>query len=144
ANRVISYSSQNDGEKFSAAQVPGAPDVYPQYDASPNAWVSNSPDGQREYLELGFANASPVNYVDIYETLNPGAVDSVYVKNPGTSAFDLVYSGAAAPVAKTARKNRLSFALTSYNVSEVRIVLNSAAVPGYNAIDAVGIGQSIL
>ena len=116
--------------------------MFPLYALSPNAWVSSSSDGQREYLELGFAEAAPVNFVDIYEVANPGAVDSIFVRNPGTNNFELVYSAAASAAPETARKNRISFPMTAFNVSDIRIALNSPAVTGYNAIDAVGIGQS--
>ena len=144
ANQVLGFSSQYASNSFSAAQVLGSPDVYPLYNFSQAAWVSSSPDGQREYLSLGFADAAPINYVDIYETSNPGSIDTIYVKNPTTLNYDLVYSATASPAPQIARKNHINFPLTAYNVSEIRIAFNSAAVPGYNAIDAVGIGQSIV
>ena len=144
ANSVYNYSSQNDVDKYSAAQALGTPNVFPLYSISPESWVSNSPDGQREYITLGFANPAPINFVDIYETINPGAVDSIFLKNPVTLNYDLVFSTTASAAPAVARKNRINFTLTTYNVSEIRIALNSAAVPGYNAIDAVGIGESIV
>jgi hypothetical protein len=144
ANAVVGYSSQYENSNYSASQVLGTANVFPDYALSPKSWMSNTADGQREYLELSFPNAAPVNFVDIYETANAGAVDSVFVKNPGTLAFDLVYSTTAAPTAPVARKNRISFPLTAYNVSEIRIAINSPAVTGHNAIDAVSIGKKDL
>jgi len=141
ANRVIAYSSQNAANDYSAAQALGSPNVYPAYALSPNSWVSATAQGQREYLVLGFPNPGKINYVDIYETANPGAVDSIFVKNPATLNFELVYSATAAAAPLAARKNHISFTETGFDVSEVRIALNSPAVPGYNAIDAVGIGK---
>lgn len=144
ANNVLSFSSQYANSSFSAVQVLGSPNVYPLYTSSSAAWVGSTPDGQREYLNLGFADAAPINYIDVYETLNPGSVDTVYVKNPSTLNYDVVYTTTASPAPAAARKNHISFPLTAYNVSEIRIAFNSAAVPGYNAVDAVGIGQSII
>jgi len=141
-NSVINYSSQNGNIDYSAGQTLGTPNVYPMYALSPNAWVSSSADGQREYLVLGFPGAAPVNFVDIYEVASPGAVDSVFVKNPATMNFELVYSATAAAAPAAARKNRISFPMTAFNVSEIRIALNSPAVAGYNSIDAVGIGKT--
>lgn len=144
ANNVLGFSSQYASSSFSAVQVLGSPNVYPLYTSSPAAWLSSTTDGQREYLNLGFAEAAPINFIDVYETLNPGSIDTVYVKNPNTLNYDVVYTATASPAPQLARKNHISFPLTAYNVSEIRIALNSAAVPGYNAVDAVGIGQSIL
>ena len=141
ADKVINFSSQNSGLQYSADKALGTTDVFPDYAFSPDEWLSATADGRREYLTLHFSNPAQANFIDIYETLNPGAVDSVYVKNPSTSNYDLVYSGTATAAAKSARRNRISFPLTSYNVSEVRIAINSPAVPGYNAIDAVSIGE---
>ncbi len=140
ANSVIAYSSQNAATNYSAAQALGSPDVYPQYGLSGNSWVSATAQAQREYLVLGFPNPGKINFVDIFETANPGAVDSIFVKNP-SNIFELVYAATAAAVPLTARKNHISFTETIFDVSEVRIALNSPAVAGYNAIDAVGIGK---
>lgn len=144
ANSVIGYSSQYASNDYSASQALGSPDVYPAYALSTNLWVSGTAQAQREYLVLGFANPGKINFVDIYETANPGAVDSIFVKNPGTLNFDLVYSATAAAAPLAARKNHISFTETVFDVSEIRIAINSPAVPGYNAIDAVGIGKDIV
>ena len=118
--------------------------MFPNYGISTNAWISNTPDGQREYLVLGFANAQAINFVDIYETANTGAVDTIFVKNPTTLAWDMVYNRTATAAVPTsaAKKTRLSFPLTTYTVSEIRIAINSQIVAGYNAIDAVAMGKS--
>ena len=122
----------------------GTPNVYPNYGVSTNAWISNTPDGQREYLVLGFANAQAINFVDIYETANTGAVDTVFVKNPTTLAWDMVYNRTAtvAPPTLVAKKTRIGFPITAYAVSEIRLAINSQVVAGYNTIDAVSIGKS--
>ena len=143
ANAVVAFSSQYASNDYSSAQALGSPNVFPAYELSPGAWTSASAQGQREYLELSFANPSKINFVDIFETSNPGAIDSIFVKNPATSAFELVYSTTASAAPLAARKNHISFTETSFNVSTIRIAINSPAVPGYNAIDAVGIGKEI-
>ena len=144
ASKVLGFSSQNSNVGFTAKQVLGTPNVYPNYGVSTNAWISNTPDGQREYLVLGFANAQVINFVDIYETANTGAVDTVFVKNPTTLAWDMVYSRTATAVPPTlvAKKTRIGFPITAYAVSEIRLAINSQVVAGYNTIDAVSIGKS--
>lgn len=140
ANSVKSFSSQYANNDYGASQVLGSPNVFPAYALSPNSWMGATTEGQREYLVLGFANPGKINYVDIFETANPGAVDSVFVKN-AEGSFVLVYSATATAAPFTARKNHITFTETTFDVSEIRIAINSPAVAGYNAIDAVGIGK---
>ncbi len=144
ANEIISYSSQSYSVDYSAKQALGTPNVFPFSGINPNAWASSTADGNREYLVLGFANAAPINFIDVFETANAGAIDTISVKNATTQLYEVVYSGTATPANPSSRKKRFSFPLTTYNVSEIRITINSAAVAGYNSIDAVAIGESIL
>ena len=141
ADSVVDFSTQATVNAYSANKVLGTPDVYPAYGSNPKAWSGNSPDSRREYLTLQFPDPAPINMVEIYETFNPGAVDSVFVKNPGTGNFDMVYAAKAKTFPKTSRINRITFPTTSYDVSEIRITLASDSVAGYNSIDAVAIGQ---
>ncbi|MBI5215020.1 MAG: T9SS type A sorting domain-containing protein [Ignavibacteriae bacterium] len=144
ASTVLAYSTQYSGTSWSAARALGAPDVYPNYGDNSYAWASGSPDGQREYLEFLFNNPAPVSSIAIWETYNPGAVDTIYVKNPSTSLWEVVWSGSAVSAGSSSRIFSVNFTSTAYNVSEVRIAINSPAVGGYNEIDAVGISSSAI
>ncbi len=142
-NTVISYSSQFSGSAGSAQKILGAPDVYPAYGNQANSWSGQTPDGQRELIQLSFAAPSPVNFIDIYETNHAGAVDTVYVRNPHSGLFEVVYVAAASPQPANARKLHIAFPLTQFNVAEIRIALNSPAISGMNEIDAVAIGHEL-
>lgn len=146
ADSVINYSSQQSNIAYRAIQALGTPDVYPAYGNVGGAWLGAEPDStspnKHEYLELRFPGAAPVNFIDIYETANPGAVDTVWVKNSVTLAWDTVFTRIPdTTLAPLSRKFRVQFDMTPNPVSEVRIALNSGKIPGYNAIDAVAIGQ---
>ncbi len=146
ADSVISYSSQNPNIGYRAVQVLGTPDVYPNYGPVYGAWLSEQPDSTRpnkhEYLELRFPNPGQVNFIDIYETSNPGAVDTVWVKNSVTLAYDTVFTRVPdTTLTPVARKYRVRFGLTPNSVSQIKISLNSGKIPGHNAIDAVAIGR---
>ncbi len=140
ATSVKGFSTQYNTSDFAAVQALGAPDVFPAYGDLEKTWASLTQDGSREYLTLGFDEASPINYIDIYETYKPGAVDTVYVKNPGTGMYEIVYTATAAAQPDVSRKLRIFFPVTGFPVSEIRIAINSPAVPDWNEIDAVGIG----
>ncbi|MBV6644190.1 MAG: hypothetical protein KI790_02000, partial [Cyclobacteriaceae bacterium] len=143
AEDVIDFSSQFSTTSWSAQRATGAPDVYPQYGDLSNAWTSSSEDGSREYLELSFGCAHTANEVWIYETFNPGAVDTVYVQDPSSGLWEIVWSDSAVAQPKETRIFKAVFPETSFAVSEVRIAFNNPAVPGWNEIDAVAIVNSV-
>nr|HPN39300.1 PKD domain-containing protein [Melioribacteraceae bacterium] len=137
---IIAFSSQYSGDGWSANQVIGIPNVYPGYGDNANAWTSSSPDGQREFLELGFDNPMPISNIAVYETFNSGAVDTIYIKNPNTGNWEIVYQGASQHI-QTSRIFEVSFPLTSFPVSQVRLAIDAVGVPGWNEIDAVAIAD---
>lgn len=141
ASSVVGFSSQFSTTTWSAAQALGPPNLFPLYADAGTAWASATADGQREYLELAYATPSPINFVNVVETFSPGALDKVFVKNPGTGLFEQVWSGTAAPAPPVARINTASFPLTQFPVSQVRLEFDSPSVPNWNEIDAVGIGS---
>ncbi|MEZ5043672.1 MAG: fibronectin type III domain-containing protein [Saprospiraceae bacterium] len=141
ANEVIRVSSAFSNVDFNGNQSLGTPDLYPAYGPNPSQWVSQSADGQREYIELGFPNPAPINIINIYETFNPGAIDTIYVKNPNTGAFEVVYVDSAFAAPPVARIQQIEFPLTAFDVAQIRLAINSPAVFGFNGIDAVSIGQ---
>ncbi len=103
-------------------------------------WASLNGDDPREFIQLGYTDPAPINFIDIYETYKPGSVDTVYVKNPNTGLFEIVYSATASVQPDVSRILHITFPTTSFPVSEIRIAMNSAAVPDWNEIDAVSIG----
>jgi hypothetical protein len=140
ANQVIDVSSNYGQSDFNSIQALGTPDVYPNYGLTTRQWIGETTDGQREFIVLGFPNPGPINYIDIYETVGTGAVDTVYVKNPGNGLFEIVYMDTASLGDTMAKINHISFDTTMFDVSEIRIAVASDSVMGFNGIDAVGIG----
>ena len=141
ATAVTGFSSEYDPGPWGSIQTLGAPNLYPTYGDISSAWASATPDDQREYIQLSYDNPAPIDFIDIYETYSPGAVDTVYVKNPNTGLFTVVYTATASALPPVARILHITFPLTSFNVSEIRIAMNSVVVPDWNEIDAVAIGR---
>ncbi len=145
ADEVIAYSTQYDTTEWAAFQALGAPDTYPYYGDIITAWASEIEDNQREFLELGYTmDPGPVRSIAIFETLAPGAVDTVYVRNPTSNLWEVIYQGSAAPAGDTSRIFIVNFPVTSFNVSAIRIALNSPVVTDWNEIDAVGISSDTI
>lgn len=143
ASDYTSYSSQYQAVSWSIMQATGAPNTYPSYGDISTAWASLTADSQREFISMFYATPQPINTILIYETYNPGAIDTVYVKNPITNSWEIVFSDTAefAPLVATVKV--ISFPLTSFAVNEVRIAINSPAIFSWNEIDAVGIGVDL-
>lgn len=144
---VIRFSSQidvSDGESWQAEQVLGAPDCYPYYhDYYGNMWVSETPDADREYLELGLAEAGYVYGIFVYEIDLPGAIDSAFVRNADNGEWMNVWSGNAVCAGSYARIFPIVFEKTTYQVDAVRLEMNSSAISeGWNGIDAVAVAVS--
>ena len=102
--------------------------------------ASLNEDDQPEFLQLHFPSARQINFVQVYETFNPGALQKVSVKNPGTNTFVTVWSAPTVPAPPVARVSTVRFTDPGYPVDQVRLDFDSPQVPGWNEIDAVGIG----
>lgn len=139
ADSVISFSSQFGLNNWSAKQALGMYDTYPDYGDIVTAWASQSQDDQREFIELYYGFAMPLDSIFIFETYNPGAVDTVYVKNPVSGGWEIVYQGTVDTTIDTSRIFKIGFPRTPFLVSEIRLALNSPAIPGWNEIDAVAV-----
>ena len=139
ASSVIAYSSQYSAPNWAAAQALGVPNTYPAYGDINTAWASLAGDSQREFLELGFTTPQPVSTIKIYETYNPGAIDTVYLRDASTGVWNSIYATTASVGTAIANILTINIATTLYNVDAIRIAVNSPAVPGWNEIDAVSI-----
>jgi len=140
ATKVIRFSSQFTTTSWAATRALGKENVYPNYGDYVNAWASLTPDEKREYLELGFDTLQTVRSIEIFETYNPGAVDSVFLRDASSKKWNLVY---AKPAVNNLEKKSRIFSIylmeTGYFSDAIRITSNSPAVPGWNEIDAVAI-----
>ncbi len=140
ATKVISYSSQWSTTSWSANRILGKENVYPNYGDYSNAWASQSADGTREYLVVGFDTLQTVKTVEIYETWNPGAVDSLFIRNADTQKWVKIYSKPArTDLPEESRIMTIYPKESTFLVDALRIAINSPEVQGWNEIDAVAI-----
>ena len=139
ADSVIAFSSEWTAGNYGHNQVLGHFNTYPCYGDIATAWASQSPSAEREFLELYFNNAAPIDSIFIYETYNAGAVDTVYVKNPNTSNWEVVYTATPTNITSS-RILKIGFPKTTFDVSEVRIAIFSQGT-SWNEIDAVAINS---
>lgn len=146
AGKVTNYSTQYDvyPNGWSNYQILGLPNVYPSYGDIAEAYNPSGFGAQRDFIDLEFDNNGPIDSIFIYETFTPGYVDSVFVKNPLTQNWDLVYGSIAAPAPASARIFAIGFPMTTYNVREVRLCLANDTASDWIEIDAVAISPAAI
>jgi hypothetical protein len=141
ANRVIDVSREYDHfpEAWCSSQMLGQPNVYPKWGDEYEAWASYDYGDERDTVILGFDNNGPIDSIFIWETYTAGYIDSVWVKNPGTMQWDLVYWTTPANYGDSSRILAIGFPMTAYNVNEVRFTLANDLADDWTEVDAVAI-----
>ena len=130
-------SSEYGPVRFSARQATGAPNVT-SYGDRPEAWASKSADNSEEWLKLTFARPVRASAVRVRQTQNPGAIVKVEAfAADGRSA--VVWSGHDSTAYP---KNQIAWFTATFEpppfpVVAIKLTLDSAAVKGWNEIDAV-------
>jgi hypothetical protein len=136
ASSVLGVSSEYSAGSWSAHQVLGPPDVYPGSGDNPHAWASAEADAQAEYIEVGFAQPVAMRELQIYETFNPGAIESIEMisvsgRRTTYTAFATRGGGSAARITGVQLQ-------CGEAIAAVRVNLLSSRVPGWNELDAIG------
>jgi hypothetical protein len=126
-------SSRNWGPE----QATGAPDT-PQPGDVPTAWTSLTPDGQKEWLLLEYAEAVKPRAVRVVETYNPGALERVTVFDPQDREVEVWKGEDPTPPISAMGTSNIPVNV-DFPVKRVKIYLDSPAVEGWNEIDAVGL-----
>lgn len=141
--KVVDKSSQYSDKQYSAEQALGIPNVLPAFRESPCAWSPFKKENRLdEYLHLEYKNPMRIKQVAIAESFNPGAVSRVYLYDVSGKEYQVFKNETPHPLPDPGRMNVITFPLTSYMVKQVKIVLNTVGMSGWNHIDAVGISDS--
>jgi hypothetical protein len=140
ASSVLGYSTQYSDTAWSAQQALGAPNVYPRHGDIQQAWASRTADEQDEWIELGYDVPRSVSAVEIYETYNPGAIETVELITTSGRRIQLRAPSLKETDAVTeVNKAVIQTPCTSEPIAAVRINLRSIETKGWNEIDAVGL-----
>lgn len=136
ARALIDYSSEYSTASWSAAQVLGPPDTYPQSGDNSSAWASMVADGKTEFIEVSMPGHR-ASAVEVYETFNAGAIRSIDIRL-ASGIERRVFTGEPRPRAG-ARIERADFSCTEDKVVAVRVTLDTSKVSGWNEIDAIAL-----
>jgi hypothetical protein len=119
-------------------QATGAPDTWPNAGDLGTAWASQTQDGQREWLELTYDAPVRPLAVTVYETYNPGAVDRITGFDAPGNEIEL-WSGSDPIPAGREKGIAVIPVQPVFDLTRIRVYLDSPKVQGWNEIDAVGL-----
>lgn len=138
ASTVRGFSSQYTADHWAAARVLGAPDVFPGHGDNVNAWAPLGADDHDEWIEVGFAQPMRASAVEVFETLNPGAVSAIELVT-ASGARLTAYQGQPAALGAIANRLHADLGCTDEPIVAVNVKLASPQVAGWNELDAIGL-----
>jgi len=142
ADKVINYSSQRTKGSWSAKNILGKPNLFPQGGKGVAAWTSQTTETKDEFLELGFAKAIKIKQILIFESYNPGSISTVIIKDLNNKEH-IIYNTIPIPYSKNKRILKIKLPENEIISNSVKIIIKNKKVWGYNYIDAVGIADDL-
>ncbi|MCX6148167.1 MAG: OmpA family protein [Candidatus Kapabacteria bacterium] len=144
ASKLIGFSTQLSSSIGSAKEVLGKPSIMIGFGSSNSAWSpkedSNKDD---EWIHVGFDSAQYVSQISIYENYNPGTIYKIIFYSELNEPEEIYENKDFKFVDMSNRMFYFSLKKTKYKVKEVKIILKTSHVPGFNQIDAIGISDEL-
>lgn len=139
-SEVVDVSSEFSPLEYSAIQALHKPNVLPEGGENPNAWRPKNGNSQ-EFIMVSFDEPIKAKQVAIAESENPGAVTKVFAYDQDYNEYTL-FELPPRQIPIESRLLNLFFESTPYKIYAIKVLIEGEAVPGYNAIDAIGISAS--
>jgi hypothetical protein len=128
------------GRPWGPEQATGEPDT-PVAGDIPTAWASRTPDSQPEWLLLQYEEAIQPIAVNVHETFHPGALVKVSVFDPLGEEI-AVWSGVDPTPASSSHGVSEIPIRVDFELTRIKLYLDSPASTGWNEIDAVGLVEA--
>ncbi len=147
ASAVLEFSSESAeagiAKPYGAQQVLGKPNKLPAHGESPCAWrTATANNSKGEWIKVTFNKLISAQTIVIAESWNPGAVAKIKLYDEAGKEYTVYHNPAPKPIPQKAQMLVLHIAPTLYKVAALRLELQTAAVPGLNQIDAIGISEN--
>ncbi|MGB0590470.1 MAG: serine/threonine protein kinase [Myxococcota bacterium] len=136
ASQAPKVSSQRH-ERSPAQALGGVPDVWPAHLDARAAWTPQWQDAGYESVVVGFSPAPMAAGIVVFESLNPGAIYRLSIEEGGET---LALWERRGPTPVVSPGEVLAFQLSKPRpIGRLTITLDTRLVPGFNALDAVGL-----
>jgi hypothetical protein len=113
----------------------GSCEFFKDEDFNGESWRPGTPDGGTEWVEVWFDQSVHASAIEVYQSLNPGAIVRVLVRDLEGELHE-VWAGED-PNRTCPAVLRIDFEPLDFAANSVRVELNTALVAGWNQIDAV-------
>ncbi len=145
ASKVEDFSSERESKRFSANQVLGEPNAYPNGKNSPVSWSPSKEENKKEeFIKVSFKERGFIQQVVVAQNFNPGSIEQIYVFNTNDRAYLIYENDGKYKTDEVDGLFRVILpALTSYKVRAVKVILNTKRAEGFNCIDAIGISDAV-
>lgn len=140
ADKVVSYSSQSSNKIYSANQVLGKPNSL-HHEDSKVAWMPGRANAGLESITVSYSKSIIPKSIIVHENLNPGSIFQVIVSN-NEKEWVVFENKKPSPSPKKATSTIFQVDKLKEPINKVTLVLNTAAVFGFNQIDAIGISAN--
>lgn len=134
---AVRITSQWQAVAWGPGQAAGPPDT-PRAGDFPTAWAPATRNGSPEWLLLTYDKPLKVRAVEVYESLNPGALRRIALVTD--SGAEITAWSGVDPTPPAAASGVSHVTITEPSLPTVRkIKLDLGTIPGWNEIDAVGV-----
>lgn len=140
ADKVVSYSSQSGNKIYSANQILGKPNSL-HHEESKVAWMPGRANAGLESITVSYNKSIIPKSIIVHENLNPGSIFQVIVSN-NEKEWVVFENKKPGSLPKKATSNIFQVEKLKEPINKVTLVLNTAAVFGFNQIDAIGISPN--
>lgn len=151
ASKVIEVTTEHQQGEYGAIQLLGRPNAMPYGVESKYAWMPagyynirqrrQEESSMTQVLQLGYRTPMQVSQIAVAENCNPGSVKVILLVDEEGNEHK-VWQNEPQSIGKKGRMLNIFITPTEFKVKSIKLVLDVAAVPGWNQIDAVGISDS--
>lgn len=135
AQSVLGFSNEYGGS-WSAIEVLGAPDIYPNYGDIGGSWTTVT-STVRDYITVSFPSTIS-SKVFVVENNEPGSCDTVYVRSSATGIWHTIYTGTAYVGPSVATIQSYTIPAFIGAVNAVRLAVDGS-MANYYEVDAIGL-----
>ncbi|XP_071126743.1 F-box/LRR-repeat protein 4-like isoform X1 [Mytilus edulis] len=138
-SKVTGFKSQWDDNGWSAAQVKGPPNVYPQYGDIEGTWCLKG-ESSDHYITIEYSKKTYIQSINIYETYNGGSVWRISFKAPnGTWHTVWEVNRATLSTVTSSRIFSPPIQTVAFPANEVHIEIDTTNTHEHYEMDAVEI-----
>jgi len=132
---IISFSSNSEG--WSASNICGPSNTYPQYGDLQTAWAPSASTGTSEFLEFKYETPVLPTKIEVYETYNPGSLVKISAKDIKNGSWDILWSASREIGPKCSRILSPPLKKVKFKTNTIRLDMDCNGSFGFYEIDAV-------